>query len=149
MTTNQPANAHPNYDRCYTPLCRNRPICVPVVTIPIRNWPIPMYTLLRGALCDSCRKAFSLEKFTDYMGSWYDSACDQLRARRKPAKNPFPDDPEFKWEEFIIDPHWDPAPMVECTLAMWRLEAVLQMKGLKQKPFVDFYNPEAERTRPV
>lgn len=107
---------------------RRQAVCTPVVYVPIRNWPVPLYLQYKGALCDQCACAFNINKFTDWNGSWYDMACDHLRSIRKPAVNPFPDDKDFSWEEFIIKPDWEPAPKEECTLHFWRLET-LAAKG--------------------
>jgi len=105
---------------------------VPVIYVPIINWPTPWYLRFRGGLCHNCTCAFTIEKFGDYFGSWYDMAGDKLRAMKKPAVNPFPDDPNFKWEEFIINPNWEPAPIEQCVLKFWKPET-LAAKGASQK----------------
>ena len=100
--------------------CEKRPgICTPVMVIPIKDYPVPMYLQFKGELCQQCANSFTIRKYTDWDGSWYTMACDHLRSTAKPATNPFPNDPSFKWEEFIIKPDWEPAPMSECCLQFW------------------------------
>ena len=120
------------YTRCYTPMCRREPICVPVMVIPIKNYPLPAYSQLRGALCHQCAAAFNINKFTDYQGSWYVHVCDYLRDLKKPAVNPFPTVPTFKGEDFIIEPNWEPAKIEDCYLQLWKLETLVA-KGMRQK----------------
>jgi len=110
--------------RCFTPLCRRQPVCVPAIEVPIVNWPVPAYMMLHGPLCRECAMAFSLAKFTDYEGSWYDRIADELRAVRKPAVNPYPDDPSFRWDYHIINPNFEPVPRDQCKLQFWTLESV-------------------------
>lgn len=111
---------------------RSEGMGVPVIYIPIKRWPLPMYLQYKGALCQKHLAAFSLAKFTDYLGSWYDMAADHLRSHRVPAKNPFPDDPSFKWEDFIIDPKFEPVPQEQCFVKFWKPET-LAAKGLSQR----------------
>lgn len=107
-------------------------VAVPVVMVPLKNWPIPGYLVFRGALCREHTVAFSLSTFTDWNGSWYEMFCDDLRAIRKPATNPFPDDPNFKWDEFIITPDWEPAAKSECEVKFWD-PGSLAAKGMRQR----------------
>lgn len=101
------------------PPVRTLGISVPAIVVPIVGWPVPLYLQFRGALCHSHTASFTLAKFTDYYGAWYDMVGDQLRDMRKPAVNPFPDDPNFKWSEFIINPRWEPVPIAECYVQFW------------------------------
>lgn len=114
--------------------CKKREgICTPVVYVPIKLYPTPLYMQYRGVLCQQCANVFTLKRFTEMYGAvdWYTVACDQLRSVRKPAANPYPDDPSFKWEEFILNPNWEPAPREECTIKFWRRET-LAAKGAHQ-----------------
>jgi hypothetical protein len=86
-----------------------------------------------------------MDKFTDYQGAWHDAICDHLRGMKKPAVNPFPNDPSFKWEEFIINPDWEPSPKAECHLQFWSLEKLMAATGMKQKLFRDWTNPSNKR----
>lgn len=106
-------------------------ICTPVMTVPVRNYPLPLYLQFRGTICQKCANGFTMKTYTDYMGSWYDMACDHLRSVKKPAVNPYPNDPDFKWEEFIIKPDWEPVPMEECVLKFWRKKS-LAAKSMTQ-----------------
>lgn len=111
-------------------------IAVPAIVVPIKRWPIPWYLRFRGALCRQHTCAFTIKTFTDHFGpDWYELAADALRARRAPAKNPFPDDPSFKWEEFIIDPKFDPVAKEECYVQFWEPKT-LAAKGGRQKLWV-------------
>lgn len=103
-------------------------ISVPVVVVPILNWPVPFYLQFRGGLCYEHTMAFDLNKFTDYFGAWYDLAGDTLRSAAKPAVNPFLDNPNFKWESWIIDPKWEPAPKDQCEIKFWK-PSCLDAKG--------------------
>lgn len=107
-------------------------ISVPAIVVPIINWPIPFYLRFRGALCHSHTAAFDINKFTDYYGAWYDLIGDQMRSMRKPAANPYPNDPNFNWEAFIINPNWEPAPKEQCYVQFWD-PSVLGAKGAHGK----------------
>lgn len=99
-------------------------VCTPVMVIPILNWPQPMYMQFKGTLCNQCAYTFTLKDYTDYDGSWYDAAGDALRSYRPPAQNPFPDDPNFKWEAFKLNPNFQPVPREQCTLQFWKAETL-------------------------
>lgn len=117
--------------RCH--VCRKEPsVCTPVVEIPIKNTPRRMRLQATFGLCNQCAFAFTLNKFTDYDGAWYDMACDQLRAYRVAGKNPFPDDPDFNFQEFLINPDYDPVPKEQCVLKFWRIET-LMAKGMSER----------------
>ena len=105
-------------------------IAVPVVIVPILNYPQPTYLRYKGALCNQCASAFTMRKFEDEESGWYEAACDRLRSIRKPAANPFPNDPSFKFEEFIIKPDWEPAPKEQCRVVFWKPET-LAAKGAR------------------
>lgn len=107
---------------------------VPTMVIPIRNYPVPVYLQLRGPLCAAHAAGFDMNQFCDYMGSWYDMVADHLRDTAKPAVNPFPDDPSFDWEAFIVYPGWEIAPEAECRLEMWDVKT-LAAKGMRQRVF--------------
>lgn len=107
-------------------------ISVPAIVVPVVGYPIPFYLRFRGALCHAHTASFTIEKFTDYFGAWYDMAGDHLRSVRKPAVNPFPDDRNFKWDEFTINPNFEPAPKDQCFVQFW-LPQTLAAKGAKQK----------------
>lgn len=107
-------------------------VCTPVVIIPIKNWPTPMYLQYSGILCQQCANSFTMKNYTDYDGSWYDMACDDLRSVAKPSNNPYPNDPEFNWEAFTIRPGWDPVPKDECYLQFWKSKT-LMAKSARQR----------------
>jgi hypothetical protein len=107
-------------------------IATPVMVVPIRQWPVPAYVQLKGALCQQCCNAFSMKQFTDIEGDWYTAVCDHLRSVAKPAVNPYPNDPDFDWEYHVLRPDWEPAPMVECVLQFWKVET-LAAKGMSQR----------------
>jgi hypothetical protein len=119
--------------RCNQPLCRNQAICIPVMVVPIKGWPVPLYLQYKGGLCNNCAAAFNINKFTDWDGSWYDMACDTLRSYRKPAINPFPGLADFKWEDHILNPEFDPEPKDKCYIQFWKLET-LKATGMHWKP---------------
>jgi len=110
---------------------RREGIAVPVMLVPIRNWPIPAYVQFKGALCQQCANTFTPAWFTSMERDWYTAVCDHLRSIAKPATNPFPGDSSFKWEEFIIKPGWEPAPEEECILQFWSVKS-LEAKGAHQ-----------------
>lgn len=106
-------------------------ISVPAIVVPVVGYPIPYYLRFRGALCHAHTAAFTIEKFTDYFGSWYDLAGDHLRSMRKPAVNPYPNDPSFDWEAFIINPNFEPVPKDQCYVQFWEARC-LAAKGARQ-----------------
>lgn len=106
---------------------------VPVVEVPIVGYPLPVRLQAKFGLCDRHAAAFNLNKYTDFAGAWYEMVCDQLRMIKKPAVNPYPEDPSFRWEEWIIDPDWHAAPKAECRLMMWDIRILQGSKGMKQK----------------
>lgn len=123
--------------------CDKRPaVCVPVIVVPVsakmngKRFPLPtpLYLLFKGGLCNNCAYSFSLDKWTDYEGSWYDFAGDGLREYRKIAKDPFPpgdpDRPEdWSWEVFVLNPDYEPAPKEQCTLKFWNIKALQAQKA--------------------
>ena len=107
-------------------------ICTPVVVIALKNYPIPGYLQFKGVLCRECAAAFTLKTFTAYDGEWYDRFCDHIKSIKKPATNPFPDEPSFKWEEFIIKPNWEPVPKEQCEIQFWKA-GTLAAKSAKMR----------------
>lgn len=104
---------------------RREAICTPVIVLPIKGYPVPVYMQSKECLCQLCANAFDLRKVNP---GWYEAACDHLRSIKKPAENPFPNDPSFKWDEFIIRPDWEPAPREECEVQFWAIRT-LAAKG--------------------
>lgn len=113
--------------------CIREAVKVPVVIIPIVGWPTPVKLQARFALCVQHTAAFTLNDWTDFAGGWYEMVCDQLREKRKPAENPYPDDPDFKWEEWIIDPNWHAAPRDQCRVEMYDIAVLQKSRGMRQK----------------
>ncbi len=108
-------------------------IAVPVIMVPVMGYPIPYYLRFNGALCHAHTASFTLAKFAEIYGpEWYEVAADGLRATRKPATNPFPDDPDFHWESFILNPNFEPAPKNQCRVIFWEPQT-LATKGAHQK----------------
>ena len=108
----------------------NPGVAVPVMAIPIVNWPgAPAYLQFKGCLCKSHTLAFTMSDFANHMGDWYDYVSDLLRATRKPAVNPFPNNPSFKWEDFIVNPNFEPVPREQCRLEFWRPETLAAKGG--------------------
>lgn len=104
-------------------------VAVPVIVVPVIGYPAPLYLRFKGALCRPHVHAFNMETFVNHYGpQWYEMAADHLRSVRKPAINPFPDDPSFKWEDFIIDPNFEAVPKEECFIQFWAVET-LAAKG--------------------
>lgn len=112
------------------PLCclcseqgRNRlGVAVPALVVPVLNYPVPLYLRFRGALCQEHRSSFTLNTFAQHFGpEWYELAADHLRAVKKPAVNPYPNDASFtaNWESFIINPNFEPAPKEQCYVQFW------------------------------
>lgn len=99
-------------------------VCTPVMVVPIKRWPQPLYLQYKGTLCNRCAFVFTMKDYTDYDGSWYDAAADALRSYRPPAVNPFPGDPSFKWEDFKLNPNYEPVPREQCVLQFWKVETL-------------------------
>ena len=146
---------------------RRLAVSVPVIVVPVVDYPIPLYLQFRGALCHAHTAAFTINQFTDHLGSWYEMAADHIRAQRKPAANPFPKlawvpaggqppsniegfykcssiDPasglvtwerqfDFTWEENILNPNFEPAPITDCYLQFWQPKT-LAAKGAHYTP---------------
>lgn len=112
--------------------CRQRPgVKTPVMVVPVKNWPSPLYLQYRGALCEQCAFTFTMKDYTDYDSSWYDMAADHLRSFRQLSQNPFPNDPDFKFEPVILHPGYDPVPQEECYLQFWDVRT-LESKAAHQ-----------------
>lgn len=112
----------------------NRPgYCVPAIVVPIVQYPIPLYIRFRGAICRQHSASFNLKTFADHFGpQWYELAADHLRSLRKPAVNPYPNDPDFKFEDWIINPNFEPYPKEQCFVQFWGV-GTLAAKGARQK----------------
>lgn len=107
-------------------------IAVPAIVVPIVGYPVPLYLQFKGAICHAHTAAFTLTTFADHFGpEWYNLAADHLRSIRKPAVNPYPHDPDFKFEEWIINPNWEPAPKEQCFIQFWEPQT-LAAKGAHQ-----------------
>lgn len=120
-------------------------VAIPVMVVPIiyrlakypqrvLHWPQPLYLQYKGPLCAAHARAFTMRDYNDYCGGpgWYEMVGDHLRSHKKPAKNPFPNDPTFEWEEWIINPNWEPAPVEECKLQLWDVKT-LYARGMSQR----------------
>lgn len=118
--------------------CTDAAVKVPVVEVPIRDYPQPVRLVAGFGLCERHAAAFTMREWDDVAdvtgkgGGWYEMVADQLRGRRKPASNPFPEDPSFKWEEWIIDPNWHAAAKDQCLVKFYSVAVLQGSRGMHQ-----------------
>lgn len=119
--------------RCERRICGKEGVVIPTMVIPIKNHPLPVYMQARFALCRDHALAFTMREYDDIAGrqGWYEAAADMIRARKKPAVNPFPNDPNFQFRPFIVTPNWEPVPKEQCYIIFQDVR-VLDAKGLSQ-----------------